>query len=473
MEIKEKYKRSSLLDPYSEVILNWLMKYPDMTSAQVLDWLKESYSDKAGIFIERSVSRYVRQLRMDYDIPRSKVMQREYESVLELPMGYQIQVDFGQKYMLKDNNTRQKVYFVVFVLSHSRYKWGYFQTKPFTTQDLIFLCDECFRTLGGMPIELVFDQDSIVVVSENNGDIIYTYEFEKYRKERKFKMFVCRRADPETKGIVESGVKFVKRNFLPNRTYHDDFSLNQSFLAWLERTGNGKVHSITKKVPFEVFAMEREHLQIVPLLNGAFISPPILTRKVRKDNTIFFEGNRYSVPFGTYSKHDEVAIEAKEGKLIITNAFGDYVIAEHEISPLKGQLIKNTHHKRTDTDSTIRNLFDEIDKELDHAYTDFLEQIKEEKPRYIRDQLLLIKDILGTYSKAIVINAFEYCKNNRLFSTTDIKNAAQFFKTKNEPVVKAALFFKNKANIPAIKAQKRNISEYTAVIEQDSERRSR
>ena len=240
----------------------------------------------------------------------------------------------------------------------------------------------------------------------------------------------------------------------------------------MERTGNGKVHSIIKKVPSEVFALEREHLQIVPLLSGAFISPPILTRKIRKDNTIFFEGNRYSVPFGTYSKHDEVAIEVKEGKLIITDAFGDYVIAEYQISPLKGQLIKNTNHKRTDTDSSIRNLFDEIDKALDHAYTDFLDRIKEEKPRYIRDQLLLIKEVLDTYDNAIVINGFEYCKNNRLFSATDIKNASQFFQTKNEPVVKAALFFKSKANIPSIKAQKRDVSEYTAVIEQDSERRS-
>ncbi len=137
MEMKENYKKSSLLDQYREIILNWLINYPDMTSAQVLDWLKESYADKACTFIERSVSRGVKQLRENYDIPKSKVMQREYDSVLELPMGYQVQVDFGQKYMLTANNTRQKVYFVIFVLSHSRYKWGYFLDRPFTTPEYV------------------------------------------------------------------------------------------------------------------------------------------------------------------------------------------------------------------------------------------------------------------------------------------------------------------------------------------------
>jgi len=33
--------------------------------------------------------------------------------------------------------------------------------------------------------------------------------------------------------------------------------LNQIFEQWLERTGNGKTHGTTKKVPAEVFEVER------------------------------------------------------------------------------------------------------------------------------------------------------------------------------------------------------------------------
>ena len=63
---------------------------------------------------------------------------------------------------------------------------------------------ECFRYFDGMPDEIVFDQDSIVCVSENSGDIILTYEFEKFRQQCGFKVYMCRAADPESKGKVEN-----------------------------------------------------------------------------------------------------------------------------------------------------------------------------------------------------------------------------------------------------------------------------
>ena len=80
--------------------------------------------------------------------------------------------------------------------------------------------------MGGMPEELVFDQDSIVCVSENAGDIIYTYEFEKFRQECGLSIRMCRGADPESKGKIENVVKYIKGNFLSHRLYVDDGILN-------------------------------------------------------------------------------------------------------------------------------------------------------------------------------------------------------------------------------------------------------
>ncbi len=92
--------------------------------------------------------------------------------------------------------------------------------------------------MGGKPLELVFDQDSIVSVDENYGDIMFTYEFEQFKQSEKINVYLCRKADPESKGKVESVVKFIKINFLENRFYMGIDLLNQSFEAWLERTGN-------------------------------------------------------------------------------------------------------------------------------------------------------------------------------------------------------------------------------------------
>ena len=64
-----------------------------------------------------------------------------------------------------------------------------------------------------MPSEIAYDQDRIIVVSENAGDIICTEDFQNYMNHMKFKMRLCRAYDPESKGKVEAAVKFAKYNF--------------------------------------------------------------------------------------------------------------------------------------------------------------------------------------------------------------------------------------------------------------------
>ena len=184
-------------------------------------------------------------LREQLGIPKSSPP-REYTAVAELPPGKQMQVDFGEMYMPNAGGTgKTKVRFAVFLLSHSRYKFAYFQSRPFHTVDLVTAMTECFRYFDGMPDEIVFDQDSIVCVSENSGDIILTYEFEKFRQQCGFKVYMCRAADPESKGKVENAVRYVKHGFLENRLYpFDDETLNNCAVAWLERTANAKIDEI-------------------------------------------------------------------------------------------------------------------------------------------------------------------------------------------------------------------------------------
>lgn len=67
-------------------------KFPDMSAAQVFDWLEEKFQTLP--FSEGTLRRYIRILRQQYDIPK-ETRQREYLPVDELPMGKQMQVDFG------------------------------------------------------------------------------------------------------------------------------------------------------------------------------------------------------------------------------------------------------------------------------------------------------------------------------------------------------------------------------------------
>ncbi|SHH28059.1 hypothetical protein SAMN02745177_02073, partial [Desulforamulus hydrothermalis Lam5 = DSM 18033] len=135
----------------------------------------------------------------------------------------------------------------------------------------------------------------LILVSENYGDLIMTHEFAAYAKKRGFQIYMCRKQDPESKGRIENVVGYVKKNFAKHRMFFNLDKLNEDCLAWLERTGNGKKHNTTKKIPAEVFVLEKQHLR--PVLEKMEIScTNSITRRVRKDNTVWYNGNRYSVP---------------------------------------------------------------------------------------------------------------------------------------------------------------------------------
>ena len=406
--------RMQYLDKYQGQILGWLRKFPDLTAAQVCDWLKEYYREDVS---ERTVSRYVKQLREEYGLKKSDPP-REYEAVPELPMGQQMQVDFGQKVMPNVEGGQTKVYVAAFVLSRSRYKYVQVQSRPFTSVDLVRICHDCFRYMGGMPAELVFDQDSIVCVSENAGDIIYTYEFEKFRQECKLAIRLCRGADPESKGKIENVVKYVKGNFLSHRLYTDDGILNGSCLDWLERTANAKVHGTTKLVPAKVFQEEREYLRPLPMCDQA--RRPMICRTVRKDNTIIYDSNRYSVPLGTHTTQPEVRIETLDGVLYIQTLFGE-PICEHRISSGRGLLIQSMSHRR-DRTSKLDKLLEELDAELDGRATEFLTAIRVDKSRYARDQFRLIHSLLDKYGVEATLQAIGFCQRSKLYSANTMRD---------------------------------------------------
>ena len=414
-------RRISILDQYKNIIAGWIMRFPCISSAQICDWLKENYPYD---FKERTVSRYVKALREELGIPRS-APPREYSAVEELPPGLQTQVDFGEMVLPNaDGKGSTKVRFAAFVLSHSRYKFVYFQSRPFHTVDLITAMNACFAYFGGMTEEYVFDQDSVVCVAENAGDIIYTHEFETFRQRCGFRVHLCRAADPESKGKIENVVRYVKHGFLENRLYpFDDSTLNHCSISWLERTANAKQHGTTHKVPAEVFREEREHLQ--PLPDTVESCSATILRTVRKDNTIVYCSNRYSVPIGTYTTQKEVEIEAVDGILKIYTVFHE-LICEHRISPERGKLIKNKNHDR-DTSSPIDALQETLNEQLDWEADAFLAGIRADKPRYARDQFRLIQSLLDKYGKEKLLQAIGFCDANRFFSANtvrDLLNAA-------------------------------------------------
>ncbi len=414
-QIQKAERKPCKMDEYQNIILQWLQKYPDMSSAQVEDWLKEHYS---AYFKSRTVSRYVKKLRKKHNLPKT-ASPRSYEAVEELPMGQQVQVDFGQRRLENASGKGlTQVYAAVFVLSHSRYKYVWLQSRPFCAEDLVQACHYCFSYFGGKPQEMVFDQDSIVCVSENNGDITFTTAFERFKQTEKMKIYMCRGADPETKGKVENVVKYVARNFLSHRKFENDQILNEQCLNWLARTGNVLEHGTTKKVPAEVFLEEKLYLK--PLVSTEIIQTKEDKRTVRKDNTILYKSNRFSVPLGTFHKEKEVIIQVIEGNLHIFTLSKDE-ICHHEIPSGRGHLVQNQEHKRdrtTKIDTYLSGLVEKLGGESSH----FLKEVRNEYPRYVREQFGIIYVLLEDYTATEVNDSISFCEKSKLYSCNYVRD---------------------------------------------------
>lgn len=456
------------LDAYRDWVLAWLEEYPHLSAAQIYDWLLERYPDV--VVGESTVRSYVRELREIYHIEK-KVIVRQYEAVPEQPMGKQLQVDWGETKQKTTTKKEIKLYFIAFVLAHSRHKYMEWQTRPFTTRDAIRCHENAFQFYGGRSEEIVYDQDHLITVSENAGQLLLTNEFQRYVNERKFKVHLCRRADPESKGMIENVVKYIKGNFADSRVFSDIEDWNDRALQWLQRTGNHQVHQTTKKRPAEVFLLEKQHLQPVSsLLSYENANNQSITRSVSKDNTIRYKSNRYSVPLGTYSANSEnlIFIEIKAGEpqtLVVRKQAEGEIFAEHSVSLDKGKLIQNRNHTR-DRSKGVEEFKQRLISHFENQElaATYLDEISRRYPRYRRDQFTIIHQTIQK-DPQLIDTVITKCTAERLYSANDFRDVAHHIKSlEYNPVQDVESLHSISSVKSGIKVSTRSLDAYTSIL---------
>lgn len=413
--------RKKQLLPYEDFVRSRLSKYPDTSAAQMHDWLKEHFFD-FPVVNPKTVFNFVHWIRDKHNLPLIQEY-REYEAVPELPYGKQAQVDFGEYTLRTSNDKRIKVFFFCMTLSRSRYKYLWFTTRHFTSELTVLAHEKAFDFFDGIPYEIVYDQDKVLLIRENKGDLVLTTVFRRYVQAKGFKLHFCRKSDPESKGKVENVIKYIKGNFLYNRMFYNEHTLNDEAMAWLGRTANALPHSFTKKEPRAEWQIERNALK--PFVAEKVISPT-LTYMVRKDNTISWKGNFYSVPFGTYQgKGSSVMVRCDGDELLIMRTENMDEICRHVVAVQKGVKVIKTDHKRNKALEVevmmleVANLFDNID-----AAKYWLGEIYKIRSRYMRDQLQVIEEVFAL-NPAVANEAMHFCNINNVHSATDFKAIAQ------------------------------------------------
>ncbi|MEA3378716.1 MAG: IS21 family transposase [Nanoarchaeota archaeon] len=414
-------ERKKILNPYEVFVKGRLSEFPDTSSAQIHDWLKENYSDCPEVST-RTVYNYVAFIRQKHNIPYQPIS-REFSPVEELPYGKQSQVDFGEYNMRLSNGKRKKVYFFAMVLSRSRMKFTWFSDKPFTSQAVVTAHEEAFSFFGGIPKMVVYDQDRTMVVDENLGDIILTSAFKQYTKARNFELHFCRKSDPQSKGKVENVIQYIKKNFLYNRAYHDIETLNDQAVAWLNRTANYLPHNYTKKSPQEEFIKEKQELTtFIPLVIKN--NTKMKEYYVRKNNVIAYKSNFYSLPMGTYQGLNTKVLVKHEQDVICILDLQQNQICSHQVSLEKGKPIINTHHRR-DNSQKLQDMIDSLancftNKDLAKKY---LLEIKQQWPRYTRDHLQVIQKALSQADINIADKTLDFCRKNEILHGYEFEQA--------------------------------------------------
>ena len=425
---RERMFREKVLDKYEGDILEVYKEneFQRLNMAAVYDYLEERYGVLPAN--EQTLRNYI-----DYLIQTDKLRLAEkirlYRKVPELAFGRQMQLDFGQYRF----GSGVKLYIFAALLSASRYKYVIFQGHPFRTKEVIHHLLNCFLYFGGVPEEMVIDQDNLMVVSENAGDIIFTEDFKYFIQEQEIGMYVCRAADPESKGKIESLIKYVKRNFLAIRDFKSVEEANKSLATWLRRRANGKISQATKQIPALLIEHEREKLR--PVRNSIFRKDSLLGREERNANDkayISVEACMYQLPLKYRNRKVEIYVTRE--KLFIFDLYTGEEILSYELSPIPGKIISNREYMR-EKEKTAQELKVFVsDMFEEESWKRFTEKNFKRFQRYVRDQCLEAKRyFLGKEIELEVLEqALRYCLENDTLSFSNLNDTYAYFKRESE-----------------------------------------
>ena len=77
----------------------------------------------------------------------------------------------------------------------------------------------------------------------------------------------CRVADPQKKGRVEAGVKYVENNFVPLRAFHSPVQANELLHTWVMGEAGKRIHGSRRERPLKLFTeTEQRLLQALPAM---------------------------------------------------------------------------------------------------------------------------------------------------------------------------------------------------------------
>ncbi len=282
---------------------------PRVAVASKLEGFKPYLEERmrAGVWNARVLLRELRQrgyqggytLLTDWLRPQRKAAGTVAVRRFETPAGKQAQVDWGHLGTMAINGEERKLWGFALTLGYSRILLAEAALDQ-KLGTLLRMHEEAFRQLGGVPEEILYDRMKTVwLETDERGETVWNPVFLDFANYWGFTPRLCRPYRAQTKGKVESGVKYIRRNFLCGLQGREPGGLsdfNAQLRAWVWEVANQRVHGTTHESVAERWKSEQSSLQPV---DGRPPYPYVddELRKVARDAYVSWQGSRYSVPW--------------------------------------------------------------------------------------------------------------------------------------------------------------------------------
>jgi len=250
-----------------------------------------------------SLVRYLRPWRQEHRSEASTVR-------FETAPGEQAQVDWGSAWVWLGQE-RVRVHVFTMVLGYSRRIFA----RGYSREGLEALLDghvHAFEHFGGRTQTILYDNPRTIVLSkdESSGWVEWNAKFKDRMDFYGVTVRLCRYYRAQTKGKVESGVKYVKRNALAGRRFRDLAELNAWLLEWCLEVADQRMHGTTYEQPAQRF--ERAEAAALCSVEARRPTPQEQSRIVPRDGLVSIEANRYPVPLSWAGHTVRVHLLAEE-----------------------------------------------------------------------------------------------------------------------------------------------------------------
>lgn len=321
----ERQRRGSIVDAVEPDILALLKEFPTMAAtviAERIEWpysirvLRDRVAELRPLFVAPDPSQ-----RTSYR-PGQLAQFDLWQPDVLIPVG------FGQAH---------KLWVVVGSMAFSRFL-GAWMIPSRETHDVLGGHLEVLGQFRAVPRCVVWDQEG-AIGQWHGPKMVFTDAFQAFRGTLGMGARLCKRNDPETKGIIERNNGYLETSFLPGRRFADVGDFNRQLSSWLIKA-NQRIHATTRVRPVEAAYEDRG-----AMLGFPPVSPEVswqFSVRLPRDHYVRVDTNDYSVNPRFVGRRIEVRVTLDE---VIATCQGTEV-ARHRRCLARHQSLLAPEHAR-------------------------------------------------------------------------------------------------------------------------------